>query len=373
MSLVNTTFLGSVFKQDPKPNWIKISGVVMGESQQYGYKVITSFDIGKILDTLYNDPLTKCVVYNWKTGTAYVKKGFDMSNPNDSKIKPEYTTFIPKRATPSPPLPSISLYCMPGSNVIRSAIGSVKPYPLNITLAFWNNNNWDSGEPDATLISVIRSNGGDCTVSFGGYSGCIYNQEPALLGGTVADVVQRYSVPISKYNFAYADFDIEMGKEHDVKSYQLRNSAIVSLQQKYPNLKISFTIPADGNGFYCQDMLIDALNRGVKIDTVRVMLMDFGQSVNMVSTCISGLQKSKAILDSIGLSNVKLGFIPLLLIDDNNINTYTLQNHNDILSQIRNNKMSYVQCYSYWELAIDQKQTFSFLKSYIASNTVQLQ
>lgn len=257
---------------------------------------------------------------------------------------------------------------MPGSNVIRSAIATVKPYPLNITLAFWNNNNWDSGDPDATLVTDVRSNGGDCTVSFGGYSGCVNNQEPALIGGTTLDVMQRYSLPISKYNFTYADFDIEMGKENDVQSYQLRNSAIVLLQQKYPNLKISFTIPADENGFYCQNMLIDALTRGVKIDTVRLMLMDFGRPVNMVLSCISGLQKSKSILNSIGLSNVKVGFIPLLMIDDNNINTYTLQNHNDILNQIKINKMTYVQCYSYWELAIDQKQNFAFLKSYISSN-----
>jgi len=382
MSLIGKVLLGNVFVQDPNPLFVKINNVGIGESI-YGYKTITDKDIGHLLENCVKDPKIVCIVYNWTTNIAYIKSGFNLNNSKDYKLAEGFTTFVVKSniskyyPTPGPgpvpvpvpvPVPGsvfIAPYCMPGSDTMRAAIAAVKPYPINFTLAFWNNGNWDSGNPDSTLISDIRNNGGDICISFGGASGCENNQEPALLGGTVQQVMQRYLVPIKQYNCKYIDLDIEGGKESDTNSYQLRNSALVLVQQQVPNLKISFTIAADQNGIYSQNMLKDAIGKGIRIDTIRLMLMDFGSSMNLVSACISGLQKSYSQLSSIG--QFKIGFIPLLLKDDQGINTYTLQNHKDILSQIKTNKMTYVQCFSYWELAIDQGQNFNFLKSYISS------
>jgi mannan endo-1,4-beta-mannosidase len=105
MSLIGQTFLGQHFIQDTKPNWIKINGIVMGESPQFGYNTYQSDDIGQLLDTLYLDTNVVCVLYNWNTHFAYAKSGFQITNNKDSSINTEYTTFIITSRIPKPPSP----------------------------------------------------------------------------------------------------------------------------------------------------------------------------------------------------------------------------------------------------------------------------
>jgi hypothetical protein len=236
MSLLGVNLLGSTFVQDPNPLWLKINGVGVGESSQYGYSTANSNgDIGGLLNNLAADSNVVCVIYNWTTGAAYIKSGFNMSSSADSRLIPGYTTFVLKSkiskfyspVTPTPaPVPvkskvMIAPYCMPGSDTMRATFGlNWKPC---FTLAFWNGSYWDSGEPDASLISEIRAKGGDCGISFGGEAGCSNGSEPALLGGTVQQVMQRYQAPIQQYNFTYIDFDIEGGAVADKASVDRRN------------------------------------------------------------------------------------------------------------------------------------------------------
>lgn len=89
--------LGSViYPEQKKKNWIKIDGVLLGESSKFFTQQSYSSDIGKLLD----DSLTKTdivtVAFNWKTGNVITRNGFDMSDPADSKSDPDYTTFIIK-------------------------------------------------------------------------------------------------------------------------------------------------------------------------------------------------------------------------------------------------------------------------------------
>ena len=97
MSLIGKTLLGSLIVQDTKPGWLKINGVVLGESQKFSYKLISTKDIGGLLDTLTSDQNVSCVVYNWKNGNAYIKSGFDLNDVNDYKLNSEYSTFIVKK------------------------------------------------------------------------------------------------------------------------------------------------------------------------------------------------------------------------------------------------------------------------------------
>ena len=371
-SLVGSSLLGHIFIQDRRPEWIKIDGVVMGETPKFGYKTIVNPDIGGLLDSLVKDGNVTAVLYNWKNGKAYIKKGINLSDPADYALNPVFTTFLAKSKVssvpPVPPVPSAPVpptgtfvrpYCMPGSDTMRKCIAAVPPGKLNFTLAFWNGGGWDSGDPDGTLISDVRSKGGDFVVSFGGQAGCSDGNEPALQGGTANDVLERYSVPISRYSLKYADFDIEGGKENEKSSYQLRNSAIALLQKRFPGLKVSFTVPADSGGVYCLDMLTDARSKGVVIDTVNGMWMDAGKSVDLVSWSVSGVKECRAQLNGIGMSNVKIGYTPLLMKDDGGINTYTLANHVSVVSQLK----GIVTTFAFWELAIDAGNDFQFVKA----------
>jgi mannan endo-1,4-beta-mannosidase len=111
MSLVGKKLLNSVFEQDPNHDWIKINNVAVGESKMYSYNEYNSKDIGGLLNRLKGDNNITCVVYNWNTGVAYAKTGFNLSNSGDYKTASGYTTFILKSKisqfykTPTPSKP----------------------------------------------------------------------------------------------------------------------------------------------------------------------------------------------------------------------------------------------------------------------------
>ena len=100
--LVGNNFLGATFEQDPIPSWLKINGVILGESSNFGYKTIVNKNIGDLLNLLSEDPKVQAVVYNWSSGTAYVKTWFNLSLVSDSTVNTAYTTFIIKSITPTP-------------------------------------------------------------------------------------------------------------------------------------------------------------------------------------------------------------------------------------------------------------------------------
>ena len=95
--LLDTFLLGSQILQSENPDWNKINGVVMGESERFSYKVLRSRDIVTLLNTLSSDSrdsTVTCVLYNWRTGVAYIKSGFDITDKGDYSRNIEYTTFI---------------------------------------------------------------------------------------------------------------------------------------------------------------------------------------------------------------------------------------------------------------------------------------
>lgn len=96
LSIIGTTLLGSLFLQDTNPNFIKINGVVLGESSKYSYKSVYSRDISKLLNNVLSDTNVVCVLYDWKSGNAYMKTGYNFSDPLDYKHNPNFTTYIIK-------------------------------------------------------------------------------------------------------------------------------------------------------------------------------------------------------------------------------------------------------------------------------------
>lgn len=95
--LIGKTFLGSTFVQDPKQEYIKIDGVTLGESEQFGYKEAKDRNIGRLLDNCLKDDEVVVVIYDWNNKVGYLKKGFDLSNSSDSYAnKTGLTTFIVK-------------------------------------------------------------------------------------------------------------------------------------------------------------------------------------------------------------------------------------------------------------------------------------
>lgn len=99
--LTGKFLLGSQFIQDNDTDWIRINGVVMGESYKFSHKISWSRNIKKLLESLSSDKTVVCVLYEWKSGYAYIKTGFDLNDKSDYAINPEFTTFINQKAIKS--------------------------------------------------------------------------------------------------------------------------------------------------------------------------------------------------------------------------------------------------------------------------------
>ena len=93
-SLVGISLLGQTFVQDPNPLFVKINGVAIGESSQFGYNTLTNMNITSLLFQAIQDSNVVCIVYNWTSGVGYLKSGFNLSVSSDSKLAPGYTTFV---------------------------------------------------------------------------------------------------------------------------------------------------------------------------------------------------------------------------------------------------------------------------------------
>ena len=78
--LFGKNLLGYEFIQDKNEYYMKIDNVVMGNSPQFGYKVVTEKDIGKLLEEQVKDQSVVCLLYNWQSGVCYIKSGFDLNN-----------------------------------------------------------------------------------------------------------------------------------------------------------------------------------------------------------------------------------------------------------------------------------------------------
>ena len=129
-----------------------------------------------------------------------------------------------------------------------------------------------------TEISQVRAHGGDVSVSFGGEAG----SELAQMITSVPALTQAYQQVISAYGLTHIDFDIEGAAVADRASIDRRSQAIAALQQTAAaagkTLDVSFTLPVLPSGLTSDGLYVlqSALKYGVKISTVNVMTMDYG-------------------------------------------------------------------------------------------------
>ncbi|KAJ3073399.1 hypothetical protein HDU98_001583 [Podochytrium sp. JEL0797] len=94
--LLATSLFGSNFYADANPNWLKIDGVTIGESDQFGHSSVVAGPggIGQLLQDVLQDPSVVVVIFHWESNTAWLKTGFTVNDPSDSKQNGGCTTFI---------------------------------------------------------------------------------------------------------------------------------------------------------------------------------------------------------------------------------------------------------------------------------------
>ena len=177
-------------------------------------------------------------------------------------------------------------------------------------------------------IDAIRSRGGDVIMSFGGEGG----KEMANEIQDTNQLEAAYQKVIDQYHFTWLDFDVEGNNLDNGKlDSERRNTVLADLQKKNPGLIISYTLPVDPHGIsqQSQDLLTDAVQKGVKIHSVDIMVMYFGKEfvghgksegelgIESANTAYAQVQK----IDP----NIRIGLCPCLGRNGSSAEVFTLE------------------------------------------------
>ena len=201
------------------------------------------------------------------------------------------------------------------------------------------------------ILQFIKM-GGDLILSFGGADGI-------MLDEAISDVDTLYNMYINIINKTGCyklDFDIESGTENKINVNNLRNIVLLKLQQKYPNLYISFTLGGDTKGLGNSQFQIikDALNCGLKINIVNIMLMcnNFNNpGQDSINSCESLFNQLKSIYLNKSSNDIYGMMSPCIMPGKDGNNTYFTQDDARKLSDYCKNKN--VGEISYWALQRD--------------------
>ncbi|MFD9001445.1 ricin-type beta-trefoil lectin domain protein [Streptomyces sp. NPDC059582] len=137
----------------------------------------------------------------------------------------------------------------------------------------------DAGWTNA--INSLRAQGGDVIASFGGASGTELGQACT----SVAALETQYKRVIDTLNLTRLDFDIEGAPIRDTASIDRRNQALAHIQSTYAaagkKIDVNYTLATDPNGLDGDNLALinNAKSRGVTVNLVNIMTMDYYQNV----------------------------------------------------------------------------------------------
>ncbi|MEW2300615.1 chitinase [Streptomyces sp. NPDC006655] len=140
----------------------------------------------------------------------------------------------------------------------------------------WNGTAAMGSSAVTSRISKLTEGGATVRVSFGGASG----KELATACSSVTELAAAYGAALDAAGSSQADFDIEGTTLTDSGSVALRSAAIALLQQRRPDLEVSFTLPVMPSGLDSDGLaLLESANKyDVQVSTVNIMTMNYGES-----------------------------------------------------------------------------------------------
>lgn len=136
-----------------------------------------------------------------------------------------------------------------------------------------------------SAVNATRAAGGDVIVSFGGARGT----ELAVACKSVDALKTQYKAVVDTLSLSRIDFDVETKQIHDRAANDRRNEALAQLQQEYRSagkkLDISYTLPVAPSGLTGPGLAVlkSAKSKGVDVNLVNIMTMDYGSDVGDMS------------------------------------------------------------------------------------------
>jgi chitinase len=166
-----------------------------------------------------------------------------------------------------------------------------------------------------TQIQALKNAGGTVAVSFGGAVG----GEVALTCTNVTSLQAAYANVVNTYGITHLDFDIEESTFQNTAANTRRNQALAALQVANPAVAVDFTLAVAPDGLPTAqlNLLKDAVAKGVKINAVNIMTMDFGDGRNALNDAKSAANATHTQLAQIfpGLTSAqlwnKIGLTPI--------------------------------------------------------------
>ncbi|MEV5643513.1 chitinase [Streptomyces flaveolus] len=165
----------------------------------------------------------------------------------------------------------------------NDATGSPATYNLAFVIASgddcdprWNGVQELGDASVASRVAKLTESGAAVRVSFGGASG----KELAATCDSASALAAAYGEALDAAGATRADFDIEGDELADADSVALRSEAIALLQEERSDLEVSFTLPVMPSGLDADSLalLTSANDHGVKVSTVNLMTMNYGES-----------------------------------------------------------------------------------------------
>ncbi|MYR45347.1 chitinase [Streptomyces sp. SID5910] len=165
----------------------------------------------------------------------------------------------------------------------QDAAGSPAAYNLAFVIASgddctpsWNGTHEVGDASVASRVAKLKESDADVRVSFGGASG----KELAAVCDSASALAAAYGAALDAAGATRADFDVEGDELTDADSVALRSEAIALLQKERGDLEVSFTLPVMPSGLDADSLalLASANDHGVRVSTVDLMTMNYGES-----------------------------------------------------------------------------------------------
>ncbi len=227
---------------------------------------------------------------------------------------------------------------------------------------------WEDGGDSvgafSSQINSLKSAGGNVIISFGGEAG----GELAQTCTSVSNLTAAYKKVVDTYGVTRLDFDIEGSVLDDTTSNTRRAQALAALQAAEPNVQIDFTVPVDPTGLESNavNLLKGAKSKGVKVNLVNIMTMDFGDGQNALADAESAANGTVPQLESVyGVSSSQawnmLGLTPIAGHNDDNEN-FTQSNAGALESFAASHG---VQELAFWEVdGYDKGTGYAYSKTF---------
>ncbi|MER6212431.1 glycosyl hydrolase family 18 protein, partial [Streptomyces sp. NPDC001642] len=212
---------------------------------------------------------------------------------------------------------------------------------------------WEAGNSAlgafTSHVDTLKAAGGNVIISFGGAEG----GELAQTCTSVSALTAAYASVVNTYGITRLDFDIEGDTLGDTAANTRRNQALAALQAQNPGVEVDYTLAVDPSGLESDtlNLLKDAKSKGVKVNLVNIMTMDFGDGENALNDSLSAAKATAAQLATLyGISTAqaygRMGLTPIAGQNDDDEN-FTQANATTLESFAATNG---VQELSFWEV-----------------------